>query len=65
MPRVIEDVPAVEKRATCSHCGRTIAYVDNDVQEYRGRDISGGPDGMRWVVCPGTGCGKKIVLESW
>jgi ribosomal protein S27AE len=63
MPRVIADAPIIEKHARCEHCGKLIAYVNNDVQERHGTDYGGGPDGAKWVVCPG--CGKSIILESW
>lgn len=64
MARIIEDVPVEEKRAVCrAGCGRTVAYVPNDVQSHHGTDISGGPDGSEWINCPG--CGKRIVLRSW
>lgn len=65
MARVIKEAPIVEKQKVCEHCGRTIAYVKNDIKEYSGTDYSGGPDGMTWVDCPGDSCGKKIVLTSW
>lgn len=63
MPRVIEEVPIVEKRTVCHNCGRTIGYVQNDVHEYHGTDYSGGPDGREWIICPG--CHKEITLRSW
>lgn len=64
MARIVEEVPVVEKRAVCRDgCGKTVAYVPNDVHEYHGTDISGGPDGQEWVNCPG--CRKKIIIRSW
>lgn len=63
MARVLKHVAVKEKQAECEHCGCTIAYVQNEVQEYHGRDMSGGPDGQKWVVCPS--CHKNIILESW
>lgn len=65
MARVVKETPVVEKKVVCEHCGRTIAYVKNDIHEYHGKDMSGGPDGMTWVNCPGSNCGKKIILTSW
>lgn len=65
MARVIKEAPRKEKKVVCNHCGRTIAYVQNDVMEYSGTDYGGGPDGQTWVVCPAEDCGKKIVLSSW
>jgi hypothetical protein len=65
MPRVIKEAPIVEKQVVCKHCGRTIAYVNNDVQTYSGTDYGGGPDGQTWVNCPGDDCGKRIILSSW
>ena len=65
MPRVVKEVPRKEKQIVCHSCGRTIAYVQNDVQEVHGTDISGGPDGQEYIFCPGDGCGKKIIISSW
>lgn len=64
MPRVIKDAPQ-EKQVVCPHCGRTIGYFKSDIKEYHGTDISGGPDGREWIVCPGKGCGEDITLRSW
>jgi hypothetical protein len=64
MARIIDSEPPVEKRAVChAGCGKTVAYVPNDVKRYDGTDIGGGPDGCEWVDCPG--CGKRIVIRSW
>jgi DNA-directed RNA polymerase subunit RPC12/RpoP len=63
MPRVIKEAPIVEKKVVCPHCGCTIGYVENDIQESHGTDISGGPDGEEYIRCPG--CSKKITLRSW
>jgi hypothetical protein len=65
MARVIElgPNPEVEKRINCQGCGAKIGYTLNDVQKYSGTDISGGPDGREWVVCPN--CGKDITIRSW
>ncbi len=62
--RVLEEKPSpeVEKKITCRHCGRMLAYVPNDVQERHGTDYSGGPDGSEWVNCP---CGKPAVIRTW
>lgn len=65
MPRVIKEAPRKEKKVVCKNCGRTIGYFNNDIKEYHGTDIGGGPDGCKWIVCPGEDCGKDIVLESW
>lgn len=65
MPRIIKEAPVKEKKIVCDHCGRTIAYVKKDIREYHGTDISGGPDGCSWIVCPGKDCGKDIILKSW
>lgn len=65
MARVLKEVPIKEKQVVCYSCGRTIAYVKNDVQEYHGTDMGGGPDGCEWIVCPGENCGKDITLKSW
>jgi hypothetical protein len=55
--------PKVEKQVDCQNCGATIAYVGNDIKEYHGTDMGGGPDGREWVVCPN--CKKDITLRSW
>ena len=65
MPRVIKEVPPKEQECDCEHCSRRIAYVRNDVQESHGTDYGGGPDGAKWIDCPGEGCGKRIILERW
>ena len=62
MARVVKPASG-HLRKKCPHCFVTVEYVPNEVKEYHGRDISGGPDGRRWVVCPG--CGEEITLESW
>lgn len=64
-PRVLAEAGVVESRARCTHCGRLVAYVQNDVQERHGTDHGGGPDGEEFVRCPGDGCGKKIVIKAW
>ena len=65
MARVIDPKPqeGVEKQIDCTGCGARIAYVPNDIKEYHGTDISGGPDGREWVVCPN--CGHDITTRSW
>jgi hypothetical protein len=58
-----------KSRITCkslSHrvgCGAIIEYTKNDIKRHIGTDISGGPDGREWIVCPG--CGGDITLRSW
>lgn len=54
---------SVAKIIVCEHCGATLRYVPTDVQKYQGRDISGGPDGCTWIVCPQCNC--RVVLSSW
>lgn len=63
MAKVIGYDKKAVKRCTCEECGARIEYVKADVKEYHGRDISGGPDGYTFIVCPG--CGEKVILESW
>lgn len=62
MARVVKP-PSGHKRKKCEHCLATIEYAPNEVLERNGRDISGGPDGEKYVVCPN--CGERIILESW
>ena len=63
--RVIKTKPAksVVKKVVCGECGATLEYTPNDVQEYHGKDYSGGPDGCTWDNCPH--CGKKAIIDSW
>jgi len=65
MVKVIKKDPSavVKKRKVCEHCGATLEYVPNDVLERSGKDISGGPDGCKYIVCPN--CGKTVILKRW
>ena len=54
-------VPKFQK--TCRSCGAIVKYFKNDIREYHGKDIGGGPDGQTWIVCPN--CGDDIILSSW
>jgi hypothetical protein len=63
MAEVIGQAQSVAKNVTCHGCGAVVRYYRNDIQRYEGRDISGGPDGREWIVCPG--CSKQITLRSW
>jgi hypothetical protein len=63
MSRIIKQGKRKEKKVTCRECDSTIGYFKEEVQEYSGTDISGGPDGQTWIVCPS--CGEKIILSSW
>ena len=62
MPHIIEP-PSGHKRVKCPGCLATIGYSPNEVKERHGKDISGGPDGDKSIICPN--CGKKIILEAW
>lgn len=57
--------PSGHRRVKCPHCLSTVAYAPNEVREINGTDISGGPDGCKYIVCPAPGCGKDIILERW
>lgn len=62
--RVIEKAqPDKEKKADCENCGASLGYFPKDVSEVHSRDISGGPDGCKYIVCPE--CNTKVILESW
>lgn len=68
MPRVIMRPPKnfnspVEQKVQCTGCGATVGYFKEEVREYHGRDISGGPDGKEWIDCPH--CGRQITLKVW
>jgi len=60
----IEPHPTAVKEIVCrSGCGATLSYVPNEVQKYHGTDISGGPDGREWIVCPN--CNRDVNIRSW
>jgi len=63
MAKIVGEDPSAKKRITCQNCGGIVEYLPQDVQEYNGKDYSGGPDGRRWVECPR--CHKDILLRSW
>lgn len=63
MVEVIGNDKKVSKKCTCGHCGARLQYLPLDVKKYEGKDISGGPDGREWIVCPK--CGKDVTLKSW
>ncbi len=63
MAKVIGIDKKQQKRCACNKCAARIEYVEAEVKEYHGRDISGGPDGRKWIVCPN--CGADITLDSW
>jgi predicted RNA-binding Zn-ribbon protein involved in translation (DUF1610 family) len=55
--------PAEKSLAKCKSCGATLSYTSLDVDSTHGKDISGGPDGCEFIVCPS--CGNNVVLRSW
>lgn len=63
--KIIDERPAksVVKRRICKNCGVKLEYTPNDIKEYHGTDIGGGPDGRTWIDCPK--CENEIVLTSW
>ena len=63
--KVIKSEPhkSVVKEIICRSCGVILEYTPNDVQEYHGKDYSGGPDGQEWIDCPN--CNKKVIIRSW
>lgn len=65
MIRVIkkEPSPKVAKEILCGHCGATLEYTPSDLKRYDGKDISGGPDGREWFVCPL--CNHDVTVNSW
>ena len=63
MAKVIGKDQSAVKRVTCKNCASILEYTNCEVQEYHGRDYSGGPDGQEWIVCPE--CSKKVILRSW
>lgn len=63
MVKIIGEDPEVVKRATCHNCAARLEYTLSEVQEYRGTDYGGGPDGRKWINCPR--CGREVVLKAW
>jgi hypothetical protein len=64
MAHVIEPPkPEDFEKIKCDDCRSLIGYVPSEVKSYSGRDMSGGPDGREWVVCPH--CGEDITVRSW
>lgn len=63
MPRIIKKGKRKELKVDCNECNSTIGYFKEDIKEYHGTDISGGPDGQTWIVCPH--CKQNIILDSW
>lgn len=64
MPRVINQDPAVLKRATCYSCGAVNEYAPREVRVlWSGKDYGGGPDGAKGFDC--AGCGNHVILERW
>ena len=63
MAKVVGQDEKAAKRCTCGECGAIVEYMKREVQTYSGRDMSGGPDGREWIVCPQ--CGEDIILRSW
>lgn len=62
-PRVVKMGKPKELEVDCRECGCTVAYRTKDTKSYHGTDISGGPDGREWIVCPN--CKEDITLRSW
>lgn len=61
-PKVVAG-PSGHKKVKCENCLVKVEYAPKDVQERNGTDYGGGPDGARWINCPG--CNEQIILESW
>lgn len=64
MPKIVK--PPKPKRVECEACGATLEYLPEEVEEYHGKDISGGADGYERVKCPREGCIKGYgYIRSW
>lgn len=65
MVKIVDPNPAPEvvKEVICRHCGVKLSYTPADVRSYHGKDISGGPDGREWIICPN--CGSEVTLRTW
>jgi RNase P subunit RPR2 len=63
MVRIIGKAPEAYKTITCRNCASVLEYTQSEVQEYHGKDYSGGSDGQEWILCPD--CGKKVIIRSW
>jgi hypothetical protein len=62
--KVLDDLdPALIKRVSCRNCASRLEYVQSDVKERHGRDISGCADGESYVDCPK--CGGRAIIRSW
>jgi len=63
MVQVVGNDQQAVKRATCKNCATILEYTPSEVQEYHGKDYSGGADGKEWINCPR--CGKQVILRAW
>lgn len=63
MATVVGKDLTVLPRITCRNCGSIVEYRRSEIQTYSGKDISGGPDGRKWVICPE--CGREVTVDSW
>jgi uncharacterized protein with PIN domain len=54
MVRIIDATPhqSVVKKKVCRHCGVTLEYVPNDIQERRVTDYDGSSELIKYIECP-------------
>lgn len=55
--------PSVVKETVCRHCGATLQYVPNDIQNRVVIDYAGGRDVVYFILCPA--CGKQVTVKGY
>lgn len=63
MPTIVGEDQSAKKQATCGNCGAVLEYTPSEVRAYHGTDMSGGPDGKEWIVCPR--CTRDVIIRAW
>ena len=64
--RIVEDPDAATiQYAFCEYCRVRLAYGLVDIQHQCGIGWDARPAGMKWINCPNSKCGRRIVLGSW
>jgi hypothetical protein len=55
----------MQLRIRCESCDSLIEYKVEEIDEYHGKDYSGGPDGYKRVKCPADGCRGWGYISRW
>lgn len=63
MPKIVE--PPKPNRVVCDACRATVEYLPEEVEEYHGTDMGGGPDGFKRVKCPRQACPGYGYIKRW